>query len=180
MNRERILLLRKQFNLTWALAEVHLAVLNDEDVFWAPAALHWTVHQGEDGHWRPDWDLSEDGTEPDPVPVPTVGWVCWHLGWWWSTMLDHLRGRVPRDREDVYWPGTAESTVAWLRRLSGEYLELFDDLDDSLLDGPSSFPWAPETERTVAETLAWANVELMKNISEIGQLRILRAATEAD
>lgn len=167
MNCARIVLLRRQFSLAWELAEVHLAALNDEDVFWTQAALRWTVHQGEDGHWRTDRDLVEGGTEPAPIPVPTAGWVYWHLGWW-STKLDHLCANVPRDRDEVYWPGTAESTVTWLRRLRGEYLEMFDDLDDSLLDRPSSFPWTSEMERMLADALAWANVEFMKNTTEIG------------
>jgi hypothetical protein len=29
---------------------------------------------------------------------------------------------------------------------------------------------------TVAQMLGWANAELMKNIAELGQLRLLRAA----
>ncbi|GAA2811591.1 hypothetical protein FHR33_001093 [Nonomuraea dietziae] len=36
------------------------------------------------GTWVPDWTE----TEPDPVPVPTIGWLSWHIGWWWSVAID--------------------------------------------------------------------------------------------
>ena len=41
---------------------------------------------------------------------------------------------------------------------------------------PSVYPWGEGTEYIVAHTALWVNVELTKNISEIGQLRLLRAA----
>ena len=34
-----------------------------------------------------------------------------------------------------------------------------------------------DREYTVAHMLAWVNAELMKNVAEIGQLRLLRAAS---
>ena len=179
MTAARATMLREQFDLTWALAEHHMAPLTDEDLLWAPTALHWTVRQRDDGGWHPDWDLTEDGVEPDPVPVPTAGWVSWHLGWWWSTTLDHLQGRTPRDREEVLWPGSAEATVAWLRGLRDRWTRLLDGLDDTALDAPAPFPWPAGSGRTVADTLAWANAELMKNVAELGQLRMLRAASQS-
>jgi hypothetical protein len=115
-------------------------------------------------------------TEPDPIPVPTIAWITWHLGWWWSVTLDHLRARAPRDRTDVTWPGDAASTVTWLRRLHTEWIEVLDALTDDDLDTQATFPWQGDPTMTVAHTLAWANTELAKNASEIGQLRLVRAA----
>ena len=37
------------------------------------------------GVWRPDWAEAE----PDPIPVPTIGWLTWHIDWWWSVAIDH-------------------------------------------------------------------------------------------
>lgn len=90
--------------------------------------------------------------------------------------MDYLKDLVPRDRTQVYWPGTADATVGWLRGLRDEWLRLLDDIDNSTLDAQASFPWQAGTGHTVADTLAWANAELMKNITEIGQLRLMRAA----
>ncbi|CAM5737982.1 hypothetical protein SALBM311S_03758 [Streptomyces alboniger] len=111
-------LLRRQFDLTWSLFEYHLDRLEPEDFLWEPAPHCWTVHRTVEGTWVPDWAE----TEPDPVPVPTVGWLSWHIGWWWSVTLDHLEGRPPRDRTDVTWPGPGKPTVDWLRDLRSAWL----------------------------------------------------------
>ncbi|GAA2780865.1 DinB family protein [Saccharopolyspora taberi] len=162
-------LLRWQFDLTWSLFEVHLQRLEPEDFRWEPAAHCWTMHPDGDG-WTPDFAE----VEPDPVPVPTLGWVTWHIGWWWSVTLDHLQGRTPR--AEVAWPGPGQATVEWLRALRAEWLTVLDRLTDTDLAAPAPFPWRDDPEMTVAHTVGWVNAELMKNAAEIGQLRMLRAA----
>ncbi|MEU4834035.1 DinB family protein [Streptosporangium sp. NPDC023615] len=164
---------RWQFDLTWSLFEFHLERLTAEDFPWEPAPLCWTVRRGADGLWRPDWEE----TEPDPVPVPTIGWVFWHVGWWWSVALDHARGRPPRRREEIEWPGDGQAAIGWLRGLRTEWLAVLDGFTDADLDATASFPWQDAPELTVAHTVAWVNAELMKNVAEIGQLRLVRAAS---
>ncbi|MFC9996655.1 DinB family protein [Nocardia sp. NPDC127526] len=171
MVASRSALLRWQFDLVWSLFEYHLERLHLDDFLWEPSALHWTMHQNPAGDWAPDWA----DTEPDPIPVPTIGWISWHIGWWWSVTLDHLHGRTPRDRTETTWPGP-DSAIDWLRGLHKDWTQLLDQLDDTTLDAPAPFPWPDDPEMTVAHTLAWVNAELMKNASEIGQLRLLRAA----
>jgi DinB superfamily len=161
-----------QFDLAWALADLHLSALVDDDFLWEPAPLCWTVRPDADGVWRPDWA----DAEPDPLPVPTIGWLTWHIDWWWSVTIDHLTGAAPRDRTDVMWPGSGAATVARLRELSARWRDVLTNLDD--LGAPSSFPWGADAGRTVAHTVLWVNVELTKNISEIGQLRLLHAVTD--
>jgi hypothetical protein len=70
-------LLRWQFDLTWSLLELHLEQLTPEDFSWEPAARCWTVRPGVDGVWVPDWREPV----PEPSPIPTIGWVTWHIGW---------------------------------------------------------------------------------------------------
>ncbi|GAA0927301.1 DinB family protein [Pseudonocardia zijingensis] len=164
-------LLRWQFDLTWSLTEYHLDRLAVDDVLWEPAPLCWTVRRGADGSWSPDWA----DVEPDPVPVPTIAWVTWHLGWWWGVSADHLRGRAPRDREAVAWPGPA-GVAGWLRDLRDDWAGALGGLTDADLAAPAAFPWPADAGMTVAQVLAWANAELMKNTAELGQLRLLRAA----
>lgn len=166
-------LLRRQFDLTWALFEYHLERLEPEDFLWEPAPLCWTLHRADDGTWVPDWS----DTEPDPVPVPTIAWLTWHIGWWWSVTLDHVEGRPPRARTDVHWPGPGEPTVAWLRTLRTSWTAALDHLTDDSLDTPAPFPWPNDPSHSVADMLAWANAELMKNAAEAGQLRLLRGAS---
>ncbi|MEV0704304.1 DinB family protein [Saccharopolyspora sp. NPDC050389] len=166
-------LLRWQFDLTWSLFELHLEQLSPEDFLWEPANCCWTMHRGEDGAWVPDWA----DTEPDPIPVPTIGWITWHIGWWWSVTIDHAQGRTPRDRTEVEWPGAGQPTVDWLRGLRADWLAALDELADADLDAIASLPWQNDPEMTVAHTITWVNAELMKNVAEIGQLRLVRAVS---
>lgn len=167
-------LLRRQFDLTWALFEYHLDRLTPEDFLWEPASLCWTVRRTLDDTWLPDWS----DTEPDPVPVPTIAWLSWHIGWWWSVTLDHVEGRPPRDRTAVDWPGPGKPTVEGLRALRTAWLTATDRLADPDLDATAPFPWPNDPTYTVADMLAWVNAELMKNAAEIGQVRLLRGALE--
>ncbi|MDP9608313.1 MULTISPECIES: DinB family protein [Streptomyces] len=166
-------LLRWQFDLTWSLFEFHLERLAPDDFLWEPATHSWTVRQGADGAWAPDWAE----TEPDPVPVPTIGWLSWHIGWWWSVTIDHARGRRPRERTEITWPGDGKAAIEWLRGLRGEWVAVLERFTEKDLDGIAPFPWDRDPEHTVAHMVAWVNAELMKNAAEIGQLRLLRAAS---
>ncbi|PFG92986.1 DinB family protein [Saccharopolyspora erythraea NRRL 2338] len=165
-------LLRWQFELNWSLFELHLEALEEEDFLWEPAPVVWTVRPGADGVWVPDWAESE----PDPIPVPTIGWVTWHIGWWWSVTIDHAQGRAPRDRTEITWPGNGKAAVEWLRGLRDEWLDVLGRLKEADLDAPAPFPWQDDPEKSVAHMVAWVNAELMKNVAEIGQLRLVRAA----
>ncbi|GAA3774463.1 DinB family protein [Micromonospora maritima] len=163
---------RWQFDLTWALLEYHLDRLDPADFLWEPGPLCWTMRADPAGGWRPDWA----DTEPDPVPVPTIAWLTWHIGWWWSVAADHLRQRPPRERADVRWPGPGAATVSWLNGLRGEWTDILDGRTEADLARPSAYPWPADAGLTVAHLVAWVNAELMKNGAEIGQLRLLRAA----
>lgn len=158
-----------QFDLVWALADLHLSALVDDDFLWEPAGLVWTMRPGDDDVWRPDWA----DTEPDPIPVPTIAWLLWHITWWWSTAIDDVTGTPPRPRSEITWSGDGGKAVSRVRDLAARWCELLGTVD---LTAPSTYPWGPEHEHTAAHTALWVNVELTKNISEIGQLRLLRAA----
>ncbi|MQA02959.1 MAG: DinB family protein [Streptosporangiales bacterium] len=172
MPDSRCALFRWQFDLTWSLVDFHLGQLEPDDHLWEPAPLCWSVRPSPDGRWLPDWQVPE----PDPVPVPTVAWVTWHIGWWWSVTLNHVQGRTPRDRTDVTWPDSGDAAIAWLRDLRTEWTAVLDNLTDDDLDAVAPFPWQ-DSEHTVGQLLGWVNAELMKNGAEIGQLRMLRAAS---
>lgn len=163
-------LLRWQFDLVWSLFDYHLERLRPEDFLWEPTSNCWTVRRTADGTWVPDWE----DAEPEPVPVPTIAWVSWHIGWWWSVTLDHVQGREPRERAEIAWPGDGDAAVAWLRDLRQEWLTALDRLTDADLDATAPYPWPDDTGHTVAHMIGWVNAELMKNVAEIGQLRLLR------
>ncbi|WP_055697254.1 DinB family protein [Streptomyces silaceus] len=170
MKPSQCALLSWQFELTWSLFEYHLERLEPEDFLWEPAELCWTLRPDSEGRWVPDWA----DEEPDPVPVPTIAWVGWHLGWWLGVATDHAAGRPPRERAEILWPGE-QAAADWLRRARDDWAGALERLTDEDLECPATFPWRDDPRFTLAHTAAWVNAELMKNVAEIGQLRLLRA-----
>lgn len=170
MRASQLETLRWQFDLCWKLAEVHLPALTDELCLWEPASGSWTVRRSVEGDWRPDWSEPE----PDPAPPVTVGWLTWQIVWWWSGVQAAARGEVPAGPHEVAWPGSAGGVVDRIRSLSAEWLELLSTLRDKDLERPLAYPWpAP---RPLRLAIAWTNVELMKNVAEIGYVRHLFSA----
>jgi hypothetical protein len=168
MSSSQLETLRWQFRLTWKLAaEVHLPALTDEACLWEPAPGSWTVRRSSDGRWHPDWA----DTEPDPAPPTTIGWVTWHLIWWWSGLLAALRNETPPAHGEVDWPGSAHAVVRRLESLSTEWSEVLSRLGDIDLERPLAYPW--RDARPLRLAIAWANSELMKNVAELGHLRHL-------
>lgn len=154
--------LRWQFRLTWQLASYHLSALTDPACLWEPASGSWTVRQAADGRWRSDWIMPE----PDPAPTTSIGWLTWHLIWWWSSLLTAVRDETPTPRDEVFWPGSADAVRLRLETLSREWADVLDSLADADLERPVAYPW--REERPLRLAIAWANSELMKNVAEIG------------
>lgn len=102
------------------------------------------------GGWIADWA----DTEPDPIPVPTIGWLSWHIGWWWSVAIDHVRHQPPRERTAVGWPGPGSPTVEWLRHLRADWVAIVDTLDDAALDSGSAYPWPADAGLTIAHLVS--------------------------
>jgi hypothetical protein len=136
---------------------------------WCPTPSALTVRTDASGRWRPDWPEPE----PDPPPPASVGWLTWHLIWWWTEVSAVLAGEQAAGREGVDWPGSAAATVARLRALAAGWNRLLDSDPD--LDVPIAYPWSDP--RPARYTLAWGNAELMKNVAEIGTVRHLWAAS---
>ncbi len=166
--------LRTQLQLVWSLFAYSLEPLTDEECHWSPVADERTaaVRRNASGVWIADWS----GVEEEPYPVATIAWLTWHVGWWRTTTIAHLTGAPVPDRVEVTWPGSADATRAWLSSLHSAWQRVLDDLTASDLDAVAPFPWASRPDRTVANTVAWVNAELMKNVAETGQLRTLRTA----
>lgn len=161
----------RQFDLAWALTDLHLSALSDDDFLWEPTDLVWTMRMDDTGRWCPDWAE----TEPEPIPVPTIGWISWHIVFWWSSALDAVTGRPLRPPAEIAWPGPADAVPA-IRALHAQWRAVLARLSPADLDAPCAFPWGSAAERTVADTVLWLNIELAKNGSEIGLLRVMRAA----
>lgn len=153
--------LQWQFRMTWSLAHDHwLPPLTDELCLWQQAPTAATIRLGEDDTWRPDWD-----EEPNPAPPATIGWLTWHIQWWWTEALAAVQGQPIVGRDAVRWPGGADGVRTELVRRAAEWSDLLAPLSDDDLERPVAYPW-PQP-RPLRMTVAWVNSELMKNSAEI-------------
>lgn len=164
--------LSRQFNTAWQLTGLHLAGLDTYECLWRPAAQGLHVQRGADGTWRADWP---DHERYDLGP-PSIAWITWHIGFWWSTVIDQSFAAGKLTREAVTWPGTADGVREWLGRLHDDWLAALDKLTDEDFASTQRTRW-PFRERPFGDVVAWVNIELMKNAAEIGYARFLYAAS---
>ncbi len=164
--------LTRQFEMACKLTAIHLDGLTTEACLWRPAHKGLHVRQLSDGRWRADWP---DHERYDLGP-PSIAWVSWHLGFWWSMVLDHSFGERTLAREDVMWPGSADGVREWLNRLQAEWRVALEELADDELQSPRRTRW-PFEGRPFGDVIAWVNLELTKNAAEIGYARFLHAVS---
>jgi hypothetical protein len=160
----------RQFETAWMLTSYHLDGLTTEECVWRPAHAGLHVHQLPDGGWRADWP---DHERYDLGP-PSIAWVTWHLGFWWSMVLNHSFGDGTLSRENVVWPGDADGVREWLGRLQGEWRAVLEQITNEELRSAERTRW-PFQDCPFGDVIGWANVELTKNAAEIGYARFLYA-----
>ncbi|WP_437603200.1 DinB family protein [Sorangium sp. So ce590] len=160
----------RQFEIAWQLTSFHLDGLATEECLWRPADEGLHVRQTPDGQWRADWPEHE-GYDLGPA---SIAWLTWHLGFWWSMVLDHSFGGGALARESVTWPGSADDVRAWLSALQERWRAALEQATDDDLRSTRRTRW-PFQDRPFGDVVAWANVELTKNAAEIGYARFLYA-----
>ncbi len=160
----------RQFETAWKLANFHLDGLTTEECLWLPARTGLHVHQASDGTWRADWPEHE-GYDVGP---PSIAWLTWHIGFWWSMVLHHSLADGTLTREKVLWPGNADAVRQWLGWLQGEWRVALEQVTDDDLESPHRTRW-PFQDRAFGDIIAWVNVDLTKNAAEIGYVRFLYA-----
>jgi DinB superfamily len=141
--------LSRQLETAWMLASYHLDGLATEECLWRPASRGLHVQQAPDGAWCADWP-DHEGYDLGPT---SIAWITWHMGFWWSMVLDHSFGAATLTRENVAWPGSADGVRRWLAELEQRWRTSLDALTDDDLRSP---------ERT-------------KNAAELGYARFLYA-----
>lgn len=157
-----------QLDIPWALTSYHLEGLTTEECLWRPAKAGLHVRQDASGFWRADWP-DHEGYDLGP---PSIAWLTWHIGFWWSTALDHAFDDGKLAREDVSWPGSADAARSWIGELHDRWRQEIERLTDDDLRSTERTRW-PVQHRPFADVVAWVNVELMKNAAEIGYARFL-------
>jgi hypothetical protein len=174
MSHETAAYLIRQLDLAWKLTSYHLDTLTTEECLWRPASVGLHVHL-EGDMWHADWPEREDYD----IGPASIGWITWHLGFWWSMVLNHSTGDGSLTRERVIWPGSADGVRTWLRGLHAQWRELLVQLSDEDLRSTHRARW-PMQGRPFGDVVAWANVELSKNAAEIGYARFLYAVREQE
>ena len=162
----------RQFDMAWKLTRFHIDGLATNECLWRPANAGLHVHQGADGRWRADWPEHE---RYDLGP-PSIAWLTWHLGFWWSMVLDHSFGDGTLSREGVMWPGNADDVRQWIGRLHGQWRVALEQVTDADLRSAARTHW-PFQERPFGDVIAWVNIELTKNAAEIGYVRFFYAVS---
>lgn len=169
MSDANLAALKRQFATAWALASHHLDGLTTDECLWRPAATGPHVRQRADGAWTADWPEHE-GYDLGP---PSIAWTSWHMLFWWSLALDRNFGSGTLARRDIVWPGEAAGVRAAIGELQARWAAAIESADPA---APSRWPF---DDRTLADVIAWANVELTKNAAEIGYARFLYAVRPA-
>jgi hypothetical protein len=167
--------LTRQFDIAWKLADHHLAGLTTEECLWRPAREGLHVRRDADGLWRADWPERESYD----IGPPSIAWLTWHIGFWWSMVLDRSFGGGTLTREAVLWPGEADGVRASLGALQQRWRAMLEQLTDDTLQSSDRTRW-PFADRPFGDIVAWANVELTKNASEIGYARFLFAQRQQE
>ena len=164
--------LLRQLDTAWKLASYHLDGLGTAECLWRPAHRGLHVQRLPDGQWRPDWP-DHEGYDLGP---PSIAWLTWHVGFWWSMVLDHSFGEGTLTREDVTWPGDADAVRAWITGLHSMWRTSLESLTGEDLRSAERTRW-PFEQRPFGDVIAWVNVELTKNAAEIGYARFLHAVS---
>ena len=162
----------RQFETAWKLTSFHLDGLTSAECLWRPARQGLHVHRVPDGRWRADWP-DHEGYDLGP---PSIAWLTWHIGFWWSMVLDHSFGGGTLARETVMWPGDPENVRVLLGGLEGEWRAVLEQLtaEDLRSTRRTRFPFQ---NRPFGDVVAWVNLELTKNAAEIGYARFLHAVS---
>jgi hypothetical protein len=112
-------------------------------------------------------------TEPPPMHADAHGYLLRQLDTAWKLARFHLYGLTT---EECLWR-PAPRGLHVTRREDGQWRAAIAGLSEPELRSPAKARW-PFRDRPFGDVVAWANVELVKNASEIGYARFLYAGRE--
>jgi hypothetical protein len=80
--------LLNQFKDVWNLLSYHLQTLSTAECLWRPGKEGTHIFQDANGHWRGSLPEREDYD----IGPSSIGWISWHIIFWWSMTLNHSFG----------------------------------------------------------------------------------------
>lgn len=155
-------LLSAQLAIPWSLADTYvLPGLDEVAAHWQPSTNVCAVRPRDNGTWSVDFP---DETA-SPLPDVTAAWLLWHITWWWTNAENwaHCRDALPSS--SLPWAGSATAAVSEIRRLHQRWNRL---LGEQPMTAKTAAPFS--VGQTFEGLASWVNVELTKNIAELGQL----------
>lgn len=191
---DRLHVLLDQIEAIWELLDARLCerqpfgwdggskplTLTDDEYLWEPVADCWSLRRTGEGGMVPargkgEWRLESVYPAPQPPPFTTIAWRMCHVAAGLLMRYDYTFGTHSITTDDIAWPSTAQSGVAFLRE---QYLHWHDGIagvTSAELDqiGRSQFPHGLDPHVRFVDLLAWVNVEFAHHAAEIGCLRDL-------
>ncbi len=152
--------------------------MTDEEYRWEPVADCWTIRPVGEGSAGADWIADWADPDPDPAPVTTIAWRCWHIA------VDCLDGYSARRFGET---GSTSRGRSWVRGWVAAESELqrswtvFRSGDAAISDDGGLFEqlgptWGPYAEQTDLDLALHALREVTHHGAEIALLRDLYAA----
>lgn len=174
MSREISGLLLRQYEIAWSLASYHLRGLSNEECLWRPSTKGPHLVSPDAGSWRGEWPEHE-GYDLGP---PSIAWLLWHVSFWWSMAIDHSFESVTLDQNAIICPSSADDASSMLHAFNERWHGLITSITDEDLLSHERTRW-PFQGRPFGDVVAWVNIELTKNASELGYVRFLYATRPA-
>ncbi|HBO14303.1 MAG TPA: DinB family protein [Halieaceae bacterium] len=166
-------LLLRQHEIAWSLASYHLEDLNDNECMWRPSTRG--LHVAFLGNtYRGEWP-DHEGYDLGP---PSIAWTIWHIGFWWSMAINHSFGDSSFNQESITCPSASADARSWLQSLHEEWKAWLSTVNDQDMRSSERTKF-PFRDRPFSDVVAWVNIELTKNASEIGYARFLYATRTA-
>jgi hypothetical protein len=162
--------LAEQLEIPWSLAERFVfPALTESVAHWEPSPNACSVRRTGTGTGT-GWTVDFPDESRLPLPDPTAAWILWHITWWWSNAIRWLQSENAIPPEEARWPGTVAGALDQIRQLHDEWMRALGSTEANASTS------APFIHGSTAQGLgAWVNIELTKNVAELGQVIRWRA-----
>ncbi len=165
--------LLNQFEISWQLLTCHLDGLTVEECLWEPTEKGIFLKKSDKNKWKGDFPATE-GYEMGP---PNIGWLTWHIDYWWSMTINHSFGDCKLDKDAIEWQPSVNHILDTFNKHKDKWLEQLSGLSDQDINSKTFSKW-PVQDCPFSDIISWLNVELMKNAAEIGYVRFLYASQD--
>ncbi len=166
--------LLNQFEISWQLLSYHLNDLTIEECLWKPTEKGVFLTQIDENTWKGSFPDSEE-YEFGP---PNIAWLTWHIDFWWTMVINHSFEDGSSSSDQIEWKPSVIDIKNRFEELKSEWIKRVSSLSSADLNSDELSKW-PIADRPFSDIVAWLNLELMKNASEIGYVRFLYANRKA-